>query len=65
MSRRLAVQLPLLLAFAPTLVRSKQDGADAVIGNGLLCRFNVVFDYADTSQARLWLKPNDAFDDPF
>jgi hypothetical protein len=30
----------------PAAVRSKQDGADAVVGNGLLSRFDVVFDYA-------------------
>lgn len=51
--------------FSPEEVRSKQDGADAIIGNGLLCRFNAVFDYSDTSQARLWLRPNRHYDDPF
>ena len=30
----------------PAAVRSKQEGADAVVGNGLLSRFDVVFDYA-------------------
>ncbi|UCG42645.1 MAG: hypothetical protein JSU73_12415 [candidate division WOR-3 bacterium] len=51
--------------FAPGEVRSKQKDADAIIGNGLLCRFNVVFDYSDTSQARLWLRPNKLYRDPF
>ena len=40
-------------AFAPAAVRSKQPGADAVIGNGLLSRFNVAYDYAGS---RLWLR---------
>lgn len=30
----------------PAAVRSKQEGADAVVGNGLLSRFDVIFDYA-------------------
>ncbi|MHB1192926.1 MAG: hypothetical protein ACYC6F_07740 [Longimicrobiales bacterium] len=30
----------------PAAVRSKQEGADAVVGNELLSRFDVVFDYA-------------------
>jgi hypothetical protein len=51
--------------FAPEEARSKQDGADAIIGNGLLCRFNAVFDYSDTSRARLWLRPNKLYGDPF
>jgi hypothetical protein len=51
--------------FSSEEVRSKQDGADAIIGNGLLCRFNAVFDYSDTSQARLWIRPNRHYDDPF
>jgi len=50
---------------APDEVRSKQEGADVVIGNGLLKRFDVVFDYADASRAVMWLKPNAHFDDPF
>jgi hypothetical protein len=49
-------------AFAPATTRSKQDGADAILGNGLLERFHVVFDY---SGGRLLLKPNASFGDPF
>ena len=33
-------------AFAPDSVRSKQPGADGVIGASLLARFNTVYDYA-------------------
>jgi hypothetical protein len=40
-------------AYAPADVRSKQRGADAVIGNGLLSRFNTIIDLAGQ---RLWLK---------
>lgn len=43
------------VAFAPAAVRSKQPGADAVIGNGLLRRFHCIFDY---DAGRLYLKPN-------
>ena len=43
------------VAFTPAEVRSKQPGADAVLGNGLLRRFNCVFDYGGM---RLYLKPN-------
>ncbi|MBN1355046.1 aspartyl protease family protein [bacterium] len=33
------------VVFAPAETRSKQPGADGVIGNGLLKRFNVIYDY--------------------
>lgn len=46
------------VAFTPAEIRSKQPGADAVLGNGLLRRFNCVFDY---SGMRLYLKPNSLF----
>jgi hypothetical protein len=49
-------------AFTPAAVRSKQPGADAVVGNGLLRRFDCVFDYA---AKRLYLRPNAAFGDPW
>jgi hypothetical protein len=49
-------------AFVPATTRSKQDGADAILGNGLLERFNVIFDY---SGGRILLKPNARFGDPF
>jgi len=42
-------------AFTPAEVRSKQPGADAVLGNGLLRRFHCVFDYR---AGRLYLKPH-------
>ena len=49
-------------AYAPAGTRSKQDGADAILGNGLLENFHVVFDYAGK---QLLLKPNDRFGNPF
>jgi hypothetical protein len=49
-------------AFAPAATRSKQDGADGILGNGLLERFHVVFHYRG---GRLLLKPNERFGDPF
>jgi len=42
-------------SFAPDEARSKQEGADAVIGGGLLNRFNTVYDYAN---GRLYIRPN-------
>jgi hypothetical protein len=42
-------------AIAPAEIRSKQDGADAIIGNRALKRFNLIFDYANK---KLHLKPN-------
>ena len=42
-------------AFVPARIRSKAKGADAVLSNGALCRFDVVFDYA---RARLLVRPN-------
>jgi len=50
------------VAIAPAEVRSKQDNADAILGNGGLRRFNLIFDYANK---RLYLKPNTHFNDPF
>lgn len=51
-----------LAALAPAEVRSKQKGADAVISNNLLRRFNLIFDYA---HLKLYIKPNSHFNDPF
>jgi hypothetical protein len=48
--------------FVDAGVRSKQEGADGIIGNELLRRFNVIFNMAE---AALYLKPNRYFDDPF
>ncbi len=49
-------------SFAPAAVRSKQDGADAILGNGSLRRFNLIFDY---SNKKLYLKRNTHFNDPY
>ena len=46
----------------PAEVRSRQDGADAIIGNNLLRRFNVIFDYA---HRKIHLSPNRSFTEPF
>lgn len=43
-------------------VRSKQVGADAVIGNDALRRFNLIFDY---SNKLLYIKPNKYFETKF
>jgi hypothetical protein len=51
-----------LTAFAPAEVRSKQKGADGIIGNNALRRFNIIFDYKN---ARLYLRPNSYFTEPF
>ncbi len=45
----------LVAAFTPAAVRSRQPGADAVVGNGLLGRFHCAFDYA---AGRLYLRPS-------
>lgn len=44
----------LAVAFAPAEARSRQPGADAVIGGRLLGRLNAVYDYAG---GRLYLRP--------
>ncbi len=49
-------------AFADARVRSKQPGADGVLANNALRRFNLIFDYANE---RLYLRPNDHFTEPF
>jgi hypothetical protein len=49
-------------AFAPSEVRSKQRGADGILGNDSIRRFNVIFDYAHN---RLHIKPNSFFKTPF
>jgi hypothetical protein len=43
------------VAFAPAETRSKQPGAEAVIGCGLLRHFNTVYDFA---ARKLYIKPN-------
>jgi hypothetical protein len=54
--RNVAVQV------VPAEVRSRQAGADAILGGEALRRFNVVFDYA---HQRLHLIPNRSFAEPF
>lgn len=49
-------------AFAPAEIRSKQENADGVLGNNVLRRFNVIFDY---ERARLYIKPNEYFSELF
>lgn len=51
-----------LSSIAPAGIRSRQNNADAVVGNNILRRFNLVFDYAGM---KLYLKPNSRFQDPF
>jgi len=51
-----------ITAFAPAEIRSKQEDADGIVGNGALRRFNVIFDYKG---ARLYIKPNAHFDESF
>jgi hypothetical protein len=46
----------------PAAVRSKQEGADAVIGNNVLRRFDLIWDYA---HAKLHLRPNRDHREPF
>lgn len=48
--------------FSPAAVRSKQEGADAIVGNAALRRFNLVFDYAGRA---LYVKPNSHYHEPF
>jgi hypothetical protein len=43
------------VAFAPAETRSKQPGAEAVIGCGLLRHFNTVYDFAGR---KLYIRPN-------
>ncbi|MCP4582183.1 MAG: hypothetical protein GY839_11255 [candidate division Zixibacteria bacterium] len=49
-------------AFAPAEIRSKQEGADGVIGNDFIRRFNVIFDYEN---GFLFLKSSSFFNTPF
>jgi hypothetical protein len=49
-------------AFAPGEVRSKQQGADGILGNDCIRRFNVIFDYA---HRRLHIRPSKYFAVPF
>jgi hypothetical protein len=49
-------------SFASAKVRSKQENADAILGNGSLKKFNLIFDYFDK---KLYIKPNTHFYEPF
>ena len=49
-------------AFAPAEIRSKQEGADGILGNDLIRRFNIIFDYP---HSRLFIRPNNTFEIPF
>ena len=49
-------------AFAPAEVRSKQEGADGILGNDCIRRFNVIFDYTNR---RLYVRPNRNYAVPF
>jgi hypothetical protein len=47
-------------SFADAKIRSKQDNADAILGNGSLRRFNIIFDYLNK---KIYLKANSHFND--
>ena len=49
-----------LILFNPAEIRSKQDNADAILGNVSLKRFNLILDYQNN---KLYLKPNSHFSD--
>lgn len=49
-------------AFPRASIRSRQRGADGILCDNALRRFNLIFDY---SRAKLYLKPNSAFHEPF
>ena len=51
-----------LASFAPAKTRSKQNNADAILGNDSFRRLNLIFDYANR---KLYIKPNSFFNDPF
>jgi hypothetical protein len=49
-------------SFAPADVRSKQEGADGILGNRFMSRFNTIYDY---THSRLYLKPSKYYEEPF
>ena len=49
-------------AFAPAEIRSKQEGADGILGSSFLRHFNIIFDYPHDC---LFIKPNNTFELPF
>jgi hypothetical protein len=48
--------------FPEARVRSRQPGADGIIGNNSLLRFHLVFDF---TEKKLYLKPNSLYGKPF
>lgn len=65
-SHRLAIDRFVLTdiptVFAPAKVRSKQQGADGILGNGVINRFNIIFDYTHDF---LHLRPSKYYPIPF
>ena len=49
-------------AFPKSEVRSRQHGADGILCNNALRRFNLIFDY---SRRKLYIKPNSHFSESF
>jgi len=49
-------------SFASAKIRSKQEGADGILGNDFIRRFNIIFDYTNE---RLFVKPSKYFEQPF
>jgi hypothetical protein len=49
-------------SFAPAKVRSKQGDTDGILGDDLIRRFNIIFDYP---HSRLYIRPNKTFELPF
>jgi len=49
-------------AFPEAAIRSRQHGADGILCDNALRRFNLIFDY---SRSKLYIKPNGTFREPF
>ena len=49
-------------AFPQAAIRSRQQGADGILCDNALRRFNLIFDY---SREKLYIKPNRSFNEPF
>jgi hypothetical protein len=49
-------------AFPQAAIRSRQQGADGILCDNALRRFNLIFDY---SRAKLYIKPNGSFHESF
>ena len=48
-------------AFPQAAIRSRQQGADGILFDNALRRFNLIFDY---SREKLYIKPNGSFHEP-